>query len=157
MANLQSTEITNLSNLTVTGAASVGGVFSKYMPFVVASKSDGGTSYTTTGNMSFNNIISQNITVSAGNNRFTVTEAGGYATMIWTMGLVAHTLTRLYIKKNGVYGPQPRANGSYQYEGLWAYRVWDADVGDYFELELGVGGVYAASQLYNNFLIWRVG
>lgn len=152
MANLLDS---TLPNLNVLGDTEIQGALKRNMPFMSGSKSDGGGAYDTTGVITLNNVTSQGITSSG--SRFTITEAGVYATQFWGMNTYnPPTVCRLYIHKNGIAGAQARANGTYDYEGFWVYRLWEADVGDYFEFVLTVGALYAASEYYNRFLIWRV-
>lgn len=148
---------TTIPNLNVLGDTEIQGALKRNMPFMSGSKSDGGSVYSTIGVIPFNSVTSSGITTSATNDKFTITESGVYITQFWAMCAPSPTgVARVYIRKNGVSGAQARANGTYSYEVFWTYRLWDMDVGDYFEAYLGAGEMYATSTIYTRFLIWRV-
>lgn len=152
MATLQNSTI---QDLTITDQTTVNGEITS-TPEAVATEYRTNTGYTATGAIPFTNFyVSNKITRSNNNSRFTVLEPGLYYVMWHNISSAQGDTTRTRIYVNGSNWSQARGEGTPNYPMVNAFVLNFMDEGDYFEMVHTNGTVYLTSQ-YTDFTIFKV-
>lgn len=152
MATLQNSTI---QDLTITDQTTVNEEITS-TPEAVSTEYDRNTRYTATGPIPFTDFnISNKITSSNNNSRFTVLEPGLYYVMWHNISSNRDETNRTRIRVNGANWSQARGQRQPNYPMVNAFVLNFMDEGDYFEMNHTDGTIYLTDQ-YNDFIIFKV-